>query len=154
MYFNIQRTYGACCFLHITVEYWNRPAGFIIYITYMVFAILVAVVAQIDQESNKGEENYMGYYITIQVVYCIWLIVFIFAELPSAIFGRRQHIAWCGLYIELLGALLVAGTITSIYFSFIYDNFQFERLTLVLMAFAVYVMERIMEPRYRQVSER
>ena len=120
----------------------------------MVFAILVAVVAQIDQESNKGEENYIGYYITIQVVYCIWLIVLVFAELPPAIFGRRQIIAWCGLYIELLGALLVAGTITSIYFSFIYDNFQFERLTLVLMAFAVYVMERIREPRYRQVSER
>ena len=139
---------------YITVEYWDRPAGFIIYITYMVFAILVAV-AQIDRESSQGEENYMGYYITItQVVYGIWLIVLGFAELPTAIFGRRQHIAWCGLYIELLGALLVAGTITSIYFSFIYDNFQFERLTLVLMAFAVYVMERIMEPRYRQVSER
>ena len=60
----IFNAHGACYFLHMTVEYWNRPAGFIIYITYMVFAILVAVVAQIDQESNKGEENYMGYYNT------------------------------------------------------------------------------------------
>lgn len=55
----IFNAHGTCYFLHITVEYWDRPAGFIIYITYMVFAILVAV-AQIDPESNKGEENYMG----------------------------------------------------------------------------------------------
>lgn len=87
-------------------------------------------------------------------MYCIWILVLGFAEMPTAIFGRRQHIAWSGLYIELLGALLVAGTVSSFAFAFTYDNFPFERLTLVLMAFAVYVMERIMEPRYRQVSER
>lgn len=122
------------------------------YLTYFAFAILIAV-AEVVKTSNKGQEDHKPFHITTQVIYWLWVAMNI--VISSSIWvGRRQSIAWTGLYTTLSYGVFIAGTLASFNFSFTISDFPIEYVVLILMACTVFILERIIEPRDQQVSKR
>ena len=122
------------------------------YLTYFAFAILIAV-AEIVKTSNKGQDDYKPFHITTQVIYWLWFVMNI--VISSSIWvGRRHSIAWTGLYTTLSYGVFIAGTLAPFHYSFTIPDFPIEYVVLILMACTVFILERIIEPRDRQVSKR
>ena len=133
--------------LYLTDELWNRPCGVVMYLTYIAFAILVSI-AEVDYKSHVEEFN--AYNIVAIVLYWIWLFINLI-EIPFIFLGRRQSLAFGGLYVNLFVSLLIALTVTAFGHSFRHEGVPVERLLLIIMAFTVYTMEQIAEPRYREL---
>ena len=118
-------------FIIITTDkYWVRPLGFIMYLSYIVFVITIAA-AKADAESHGNAT----YGIIAVVQYLIWLLVNLF-ELPYVFLGRRQLLAFGGLYLNLIYTALMSGTIYVFFYSFkklsFISNLQSEISILIL----------------------
>jgi len=139
-------------FRKYTIAYYDKfdvPLALVMYLTYFAFAILI-VVAEIVNTSNKGQDDYKPFYITTDVIYWLWIAMNI--VISSSIWvGRRQSIAWTGLYTTLSYGVFIAGTLASFTFSFTISDFPIEYVVLILMACTVFILERIIEPRDRQL---
>jgi len=121
------------------------------YLAYLVFVITI-VVAKTDVDSHKiAEGGDATYYIIAFWIYIILLVIQI-SELPYVFLGRRQSLAFGGLYFTLIYTALICGTTGVFGWSFTNESFPFEQLALVLMSCTVYVCERYAEPTYRQLD--
>lgn len=110
-------------------------------------------VWEVVQKMNEGQDGYKPLDITTDVIYWLWTAMNI--VLSSSIWvGRRQSIAWTGLYTTLFYGVFIAGTLVSFNFSFANSDFPIEYVVLIIMACTVFILERIIKPRDRQVSKR